>query len=141
LYGLSCPAQTNLQTLSSKAKQFSDYSEDFLGFGKGESNSVEHEIATDLFTVAVENNERVSALTALLTIHLGMLCPPDRSLVETVIQEEFSQDSRRIAIDIKQVNLDIRDTKKPGVAAEAIRMQSDLRELQSLLDSINFSKK
>jgi len=141
LYGLSCSAQANLQTFSAKAKQFSDYGEDFFGFGKGENNSLEHEISTDLFTVAFQNKERMSAVTALLTIHLGTLCPQDRSLVETVIQQEFSHYSKQIAIDIKQVNLDVRDTKKPGVAAEALRMQSDLRELQDLLDSIKFSEK
>jgi hypothetical protein len=139
LYGLSCLAQANLQNLSAKAKQFSDYGEDFLGFGKGENNSLEHEISTELFTVALQNKERVGAVTALLTIHLGMLCPQDRSMVETVIHQELSHYSRQIAIDIKQVNIDVRDTKKPGVAAEALRMQSDLRELQTLLDSPKFS--
>lgn len=141
LYGLSCLAQANLQTLSTKAKQFSDYAEDFLGFGKGENNSLEHEISTELFTVALQNNERVNAVTALLTIHLGTLCPQDRSLVETVIRQELSHYSKQIAIDIKQVNVDVRDTKKPGVAAEALRMQADLRELQTLLDSTKFADK
>ncbi|HTW56833.1 MAG TPA: hypothetical protein VMD99_01745 [Terriglobales bacterium] len=141
LYGLSCSAQANLQTFSAKAKQFSNYGEDFLGFGKGENNSLEHTISTELFTVAVQNNERMSALKALLTIHLGTLCPQDRSLVETVIQQEFSYYSKQIAVDIRQVNLDVGDTKKPGVAAEALRMRGDLRELQALLDSIKFSEK
>jgi hypothetical protein len=141
LYGLPCLAQANLQTLSAKAKQLSDYGEDFLGFGQGENNSLEHEISTELFTVAFQNKERVSAATALLTIHLGTLCPQDRSLVETVIQQEFSRYSKQIAIDIKEVNIDVRDTKKPGVAAEALRMQGDLRDLQTLLDSTKFSDK
>jgi hypothetical protein len=141
LYGLPCLAQANLQTLSTKAKQFSDYEEDFVGFGHGENNSLEHEISTELFAVAFQNKERAGAATALLTIHLGTLCPQDRSLVETVIRQEFSRYSDQIAIDIKQVNIDVRDTKKPGVAAEALRMQSDLRELQTLLDSMKFSDK
>lgn len=58
-----------------------------------------------------------------------------------MIREEFSHYSKQIAIDIKEVNIDVGDTKKPGVAAEALRMQSDLRELQALLDSIKFSEK
>lgn len=75
LYGLSCSAHATLQTFSAKAKQFSDYGEDFLGFGKGETNSLEHEISTELLTVAFQNKERMSAVTALLTIHLGTSCP------------------------------------------------------------------
>jgi hypothetical protein len=141
LYGAVVLGANEFADLLSKGKAVFKLRRRFSWFRPRREQPLEHEISTELFTVALQNKERVSAVTALLTIHLGTLCPQDRSLVETVIQQELSRYSKQTAIDIKQVNIDVRDTKKPGVAAEGLRMQSDLRELQTLFDSVKFSDK
>jgi len=139
---LSCaeylPAQAGLQPdyrpFVRKAKQFIDYGQDFLDFAK----NGDFQASSDLAAIASTANSHASAASTLLQVYNDLSCPQDKGMLRTVIRREFSYYSKEVALEIKEAQLDISVTEKPGVAAEALRMKDDLRELQSLFDSVTF---
>jgi len=135
-------AQTGLPSsaklLHSKEKRFDEYQEDFLSFAKSAMGvgGSEYEAGFDFYTIAAETGERLHAARTLLEIYDDLLCEEDRARIRFRINSELLYYGKEIDLSIQQVNVYIPATKRPGVAAEAIRMKDDLREVKGILDSV-----
>lgn len=124
--------------LSAMEKRFVAYGQDFLDFAKAASDAPgdELEIAADLQTVGGETADKLYAARTLMQIYSAMSCAEDRPIVRPFVERDLHYYSQQIEISIKEANLYIASTKRPGVAAEASRMRDDLREVKSALDSM-----
>jgi hypothetical protein len=112
-------------------QRFSRYTQDFLDLAKSD----EYEPSSDLAMVSTQAGDYASSATTLLEVYEDVSCEQDRLAVRKVIQRDFAYYGKQTNGLLKQVTLGIGYTKKPGVAAEAVRMRDDLIELQSLFDS------
>lgn len=121
----------NFWRLTRKNGIFLRYAHDFLDFARGGD-----QLSFDLETVAEETSDRVASVTTLLEIYDDLSCPQDRTAVRVVVERELSGYSKETELAIRQTNLAISSSTKPGIAAEATRMRDDLRELQGQFESI-----
>jgi hypothetical protein len=125
-------SQPNYVTVHNWQKKFVQYQQDFLDFAKGD----EYQPSADLNQVAATTGDDLNSVGVLLEIYEVISCPQDRTPVREVIQRELTFYIKQVNIEIETANLDIANTQKPGVAAEASRMRDDLREVHVLFDSI-----
>ena len=126
--------------LAAKERRFNEYSKNFLDFAEFSPKSdcgSERMMATDLQTVSSEAAEYVGSVHTLLTVYGQISNKEDRAAITFLLQQKFrAYYSPLIENLIKQTNLVISDTRRPGVAAEAMRMRDDLRETKDILDLI-----
>jgi hypothetical protein len=118
--------------LALKEKSFHNYGHDFVDFARGD----EYEPSDGLADTAWEVEGHISAVMALLDIYDRLSCPPDRDAARIVIRRQLSYYSKDVDSEVKLSNMGIEHTKKPGVAAEAMRMRDELRDVQELFNSI-----
>ena len=142
--GKPAQASSNSDVLNAEAKKFLDYSRDFLDVRRALTNehlgeSLDYQIALELMEVASHNNERSSLLGSLLAVYEGTDCSERHAAHHMMVSEEILTASRQIDNDIRAVQIDINDTHKPGLAAEALRMKDDLRALKEKLEQIRQS--
>jgi hypothetical protein len=142
-YGGRILAQTrqepNSARMDAAIKRFGSYGRDFLDFAKsseGDSYSREWETAMSLHSVASEIYEHLSTASVLLDIYNDLTCPGDKARAKVRIESQLNFYGLMTNFSIEQANSDIATTRKPGVAAEAIRMRDDLREAKSLLEGV-----
>jgi hypothetical protein len=123
-------------TLAAEKNRFAAYQSDFLDFARPVTGTNEFDYAQTLSTVAAETADQVDAVFVLLRIYDSMSCESDKAVVSSAIREQSATYGKFIGISIKTTNLALGVTKRPGVVAEATRMRDDLREIQSIFDSI-----
>jgi hypothetical protein len=119
-----------------KHKQFTEYQEDFVHFGKSGIGTDEYHYAMDLGNVAGDTANSLGAVNTLLEIYGNLSCAEDRANVRPVIGRELGYYSKMIGLSVEEANLVIAHTQMPGVAAEGTRMRDDLRQVKSIFDSI-----
>ena len=136
----SQPQSNYADRLNAKEKRFVEYQKDFVDFAKAAVSSdapaLEYETAFELQTVAGETADRLHAARIFMEIYSKLSCEEDRARIAPVIEREFLLDSQQMELSIKEATVAISYMKRPGVAAEAVRMKDDLREARSSLDSI-----
>jgi hypothetical protein len=123
--------QSNYVAFVKKQQSLAAYTHDFIDFSKSD----EYEPSSDLWQAANESGEYANAAGSLLEIYDSLSCPADRAVARAVIARDFAFYSKQLKNLITVVNAGIAYTKKPGVAAEAIRMRDEIRELEGLFDS------
>ena len=92
-------------------------------------------MAMELEAIASSANSFFDSAKTLLLVYRSV-SKEDRTGIRGFLKLKFSNCSEHIEVLISKANLEISDTKRPGVAAEATRMRDDLREAKSILDSI-----
>jgi hypothetical protein len=110
---------------------FFAYAHDFNDFAKGD----EYEPSSDLSQAALTVGDYAGSASSLLEIYESLSCPADKQVVRELIARDFAYYSKQTDKELSVANLGITYTKKPGVAAEAIRLRDDMRALQNLFDS------
>jgi hypothetical protein len=115
-------------------KRFVEYAQDFIQFSRAGSTD-ERELAMDLNKTASAASEYLNAVLTLLKIYDDLSCKEDRDRIRPVIEAELHFYSKNVELLIKEANLDIAQTRMPGVAAEGTRMRDDLRQAESTFDS------
>ena len=120
------------EVLWQKEKDFHNYGRDFFDFVNGD----EYEPSEVLAEIAWKVEDHISAVRALLDIYDGLSCPEDQAKTRLIIRRQLGYYARDLDSEIKESNMSIEHTKKPGVAAEATRMRDELRDVQELFNSI-----
>jgi hypothetical protein len=126
---------TDQLTVAQSNKRFINYQKDFLEFSRAGSAD-EGQVALDLSTTASQAADYLNAVLTLLTIYDDLSCKEDRDRIRSVIDAEVRFYSKNFELLTREANLDIAQTKMPGVAAEGTRMRDDLRQAKSTFDSI-----
>src|SRR5258708_38044069 len=96
----------------------------------------EFEVAMNLEATSSTATDYLAAVGTLLEIYSDLSCEEDRAAIRPVIKREIGFYSMQIEPSINEANLSIAHTHMPGVAAEAIHMRDDLREVKSIFDSV-----
>lgn len=122
--------------LTRKQIKFGDYTKDFIEFSK----SGEYEPSSDLGQFAATSGDYAGAIGTLLEVHNELACSVDRAAVRPLIERVAAFYSKQLNRQIDGVNAGIAFTKKPGVAAEAIRLKDDMRDLQELFNSLKLQE-
>lgn len=130
--------QSRIDRLAAKQTQFRVYANDFLDFAKSahdENGTFEHQIALDLNMVASEEADFVDAFSDLVELQDEMKCAQDRTAVSARVDNRAAYYRGLMQNQLKNVNIDLGYTKRPGVAAEALRLKDDLRETLEILQT------
>ena len=72
-------------------------------------------------------------------VYEGTSCSDRHAAYRTHIDFDLTTAAAWIDSDLKSVQLDITYTKKPGLAAEALKMKNDLQALKEKLEQIRQS--
>jgi hypothetical protein len=130
-------AQAERSNIIVKQKRFADYAGTFLRFAKvGAGSRDEYEVASDLNAVASEIGSYLNAAGTLLEIYADLTCQEDRIKIRPLIEADLAFYRKQIELLVAETEINIAHTQMPGVAAEAVHMRDDSREVRTILDSI-----
>jgi len=124
---------TNAALFNAKSERFLNYAQDFLGFAKSQGdNASESEVAMNLFEIASNQWERLSAAGTLLEIRDNLSCAEDRATVRLVIAREFLTYRKLTANSLESTNNELTHANNTAVVTEGMRMRDELREVEKM---------
>ena len=125
-----------LDIILEKAKRCANYSKDFIDFARSHVDDSEFEGASKLSTLAGNTYDYISGAYTILQIYDLLSCEADRSKVKPLINIQINLYVSMIESAIVEINSNLAATKMPAIATSGIKFKEDLREVKSLLESI-----
>ena len=137
-------ARTELKSTGDRVVDYSarmyNYADDFQGFEKAQVDSMDKlEILTtdNLSMVAIQTGDFLMAVACLLPVYSNITKGADRRRVKPIIKLLFDHYAEQIGVNVGKVNHWLAYTKSPAIVASATRLKEDLREIKTLLESID----
>jgi hypothetical protein len=137
-------AQTKLRSTLDRVVDYSsrmkNYADDFEGFQKAQAHSMDKlEILTtdNLDMVAIQTFDFLMAVASLVTVYSNITKDADSRRAKPIIKKLFDYYAEQIGVNVGRVNYWLAYTKSPAMAASGTRLKEDLREIKTLIESID----
>jgi hypothetical protein len=114
--------------------KFENYKNDFIQFGKASSSSPEASTDLALVVVADQAVGHLRCVETLVAIYFKVSTKQDRLAIWPLITDRVTEITKRLGQQIEVTNTQMTLVHAPVVAAEAMRMRDDLRQLTADLD-------
>jgi hypothetical protein len=133
--------QWSAESLTPKIKILMNYERDMLEVAEAHKGSPEFENAMNLVVAASTTGDYLDAARTLLRVYDNVSCDRDRARIQPLLKAQLSYYAKQTDVEIRRVNLALSYTNAQGIAATAVRMKDDMRDVKAKFEALEASLK